>query len=93
MTYTYEKLANYIGKQIEQMNSYIDYIKGKENLEIGVKRTWALDFVRSQNDQAFGALNFSVSYTRDIDDETFEKLANFLKSGTEIASERIWKEI
>ena len=93
MTYTYEKLANFCGNSVNSMNHYIDYIKEKDCLDVDVKRDWALSFIKDLKEQTFGALVFSKVYSREIDEETFDKLMAFVNSGHDAAEDRIWREI
>ena len=93
MTYTYEKLANFCGFSVEQMNHYIDFIKDNDDIEKDAKRRWAFDHIQKLRSEADGALTFSLCYMKGIEQEDFEKLVNFVSSGYYAAEDRIWREI
>lgn len=72
----------------DQMNECDDPSKGKEYW-----RTWALDYVRSEYEKAFGTLVYVNVYEQSIDNEQYDVLVGKLFQQWTKSEEDIWRSI
>ena len=94
MTYTIEKITEFVDFQIKDINHHIEFAKTIVDFDRERKIEWAKQAIHRSREQTFGTLLYLRCWSKEINEEQFDELNNKINEIYHDAYyTRVWDEI
>ena len=91
---TKENLKTYVNKQIEEMNTSVDWARDRMNeFDYAFRLDWVCGAIENADCKAMGAINFASIWDESVDRRTADELREILHKGWSDAMDRAHEEL